>query len=132
MNLSLKELKDRTEAERRKSVIAVRARHLLVETEPLCDSLFDEVKKGAEFHTLAQSISACSATREAGGDVGWVGVKDEFLDDVVPLEVRAAALGHKPGDVIKVCRWRRERVCVCVCAMRPSSTRWHALTPTPV
>lgn len=31
MNLSLKELKERTEAERQKNVIAVRARHLLVE-----------------------------------------------------------------------------------------------------
>jgi hypothetical protein len=115
MQLSLKELKERTEAERRKSVIAVRARHLLVETEPLCDSLFEELKKGAEFHTLAQSISACATTREAGGDVGWVGVQDEFLDDVVPVDVRKAALQHKPGDVIKVnqlvvlsyavCRW---------------------------
>jgi hypothetical protein len=31
MNLSLKELKERTDAERQKNVIAVRARHLLVE-----------------------------------------------------------------------------------------------------
>lgn len=31
MNLSLKQLKERTEAERQKNVIAVRARHLLVE-----------------------------------------------------------------------------------------------------
>ncbi len=102
MHLSLRDLKDRTEAERRKNVIAVRARHILVETEKLCDSLFDELKRGAEFPTVAQSISACATTREAGGDVGWVGMQDAFLEDVVPTEVRAAALEHKPGDVIKV------------------------------
>ncbi len=102
MNLSLKELKERTEAERSKNVIAVRARHLLVETEPLCDSLYEEIKNGAEFHTMAAAISACSVTREAGGDVGWVGMADDFLDDVLPRDVRAAALQHKPGDVVKL------------------------------
>jgi hypothetical protein len=30
------------------------------QTEPLCDSLYEDIKKGAEFHTMAQAISACS------------------------------------------------------------------------
>ena len=42
------------------------------------------------------------ATREAGGDLGWIGMADEFLEDVVPQDVRATALKHKPGDVVKV------------------------------
>jgi hypothetical protein len=52
--------------------------------------------------TLASAISACTFTREAGGDVGWVSPADEFLDTILPLEVRAAALARKPGDVFKV------------------------------
>ncbi|EWM22418.1 adenosine trna methylthiotransferase [Nannochloropsis gaditana] len=102
MNLSLKDFKERIEAQRRKSVIAVRARHLLVEVKPLCDSLFEDVKKGAEFHALAAAISACSVTRDAGGDVGWIGMADEFMEDVLPRHVRELALQHKPGDVFKI------------------------------
>ena len=41
MKLSLKELKERTEAERSNSVIAVRARHLLVEVRGI--RLIDDV-----------------------------------------------------------------------------------------
>lgn len=76
--------------------------HIQKQTEPLCDSLYEDIKKGTEFHTLASSISSCSSTREAGGDLGWIGMADDFLEDVAPQEVRAIALKHKPGDVIKV------------------------------
>lgn len=34
--------------------------------------------------------------------MGWVSPADEFLDTILPLEVRAAALARKPGDVFKV------------------------------
>ena len=76
--------------------------HALFETLELASSCLAQVKAGASFDDLARSVSACDETRAAGGKVGWVGLNDEHIDEILPREVRLAALQQKPGDAIFV------------------------------
>ena len=80
------------------SVTAVRVRHILVQTDELGEMLRQQLREGASFGELAAAASACD-TRDKGGEVGWSGVNDEHLDEILPKEVRAQAIGMKPGDV---------------------------------
>ena len=46
-----------------------RARHILVDTEELCNDLIDKIKKGDNFGDLARDHSKCPSGRN-GGDLG--------------------------------------------------------------
>lgn len=46
-----------------------RARHILVDTEELCNDLIDKIKKGDDFGDLARDHSKCPSGRN-GGDLG--------------------------------------------------------------
>lgn len=60
--------------------------------------LHEQIKEGADWAELA-AASTCEASRTKGGEVGWSGVNDEHLDEILPRELRAHAIGMKPGDV---------------------------------
>ena len=40
-----------------------------------------------DFEDLAEQISNCESSRTEGGNVGWVGASDEFLDEILPPSV---------------------------------------------
>jgi len=86
---------------RSSGVNAVRVRHILVQSEELAVQLRQQLKEGASFEELAKAVSSCAATRGKGGEVGWVGVDDDFLDETLPRELRVACLASKPGDVLQ-------------------------------
>jgi peptidyl-prolyl cis-trans isomerase C len=48
-----------------------RIRHVLVKTEAEAKEILVALKKGAKFETLAREKSQDSASRAAGGDIGW-------------------------------------------------------------
>ncbi|MFC3799656.1 peptidylprolyl isomerase [Cohnella sp. GCM10012308] len=50
----------------------VRLSHILVKTEAQAKELYGELSKGADFAKLAAEFSADVATREAGGDLGYL------------------------------------------------------------
>lgn len=50
----------------------VRLSHILVKTEAKAKDLYGELAKGADFRKLAAEFSADVATREAGGDLGYL------------------------------------------------------------
>ncbi|MDI4647256.1 peptidyl-prolyl cis-trans isomerase [Cohnella hashimotonis] len=50
----------------------VRLSHILVKTEDQAKELYGELAKGADFAKLAAEFSADVATREAGGDLGYL------------------------------------------------------------
>jgi len=71
------------------------------------EALADEVRQGLykdpdSFAGTAEQLSLCSATASSGGDIGWLGRADAFLEDLVPSEVRDAALAGQPGDILKL------------------------------
>ena len=82
------------------SIIATRVSHALFQTEELARSVLAQVKAGADFADLAAAASACEETRPKAGEIGWVGLEDEHLDELLPREGRVVALQQKPGDVV--------------------------------
>ena len=98
VGLNRAEWKREVDKARSGSVTAVRVRHILVQTEELGEMLRQRLREGESFGELAAAASACD-TRDKGGEVGWSGVNDEHLDEILPKEVRAQAIGMKPGDV---------------------------------
>jgi hypothetical protein len=85
---------------REEDILAVRVSHALFSTYELAKTCLEKVKEGADFESLVRSVSACDQTREEGGMIGWVGINDSHLDDLLPREAREASLNQKPGDVI--------------------------------
>ena len=60
------------------------ARHILVETEEVCEDLKTQIEGGGDFAAVAQEFSACPSGK-SGGDLGTFGkgqMVKEF-DDVV-------------------------------------------------
>ena len=98
--------KQAVNAARSAGVSAVRVRHILVDSDELAQQLWQQLRDGAEFDELARAVSACASTREKGGEVGWVGVGDAHLDELLPQSVRDAAIAMKPGDTAIVASGR--------------------------
>jgi hypothetical protein len=93
-----KEWFQQQEQERLRKVNSVRVRHILVSTSDLALQLMDQLRTfKTDFADLAAQISNCESSRNEGGNVGWVSEADSFLDDVLPLAARQAALSKKPG-----------------------------------
>jgi peptidyl-prolyl cis-trans isomerase C len=70
----------------------VHARHILVPTEEEAKKVIAELKKGADFATLAKQYSKDPGAAQ-GGDLGWF-----KKDEMVPA-FSAAAFAMKPGQV---------------------------------
>jgi tRNA-2-methylthio-N6-dimethylallyladenosine synthase len=100
VGLNRKEWKEKVDSTRSSAVSAVRVRHILVESEEMQSNLQELLRSGSSFEELARSASACAATREKGGEIGWAGVNDEHLDEILPKSVREIAIATKPGDVL--------------------------------
>jgi peptidyl-prolyl cis-trans isomerase C len=70
----------------------VHARHILVPTEQEAKDIIAQLKKGADFATLAKEKTTDPAGKTSGGDLGYFGEKD-----MVP-EFAKAAFALKPGQ----------------------------------
>jgi peptidyl-prolyl cis-trans isomerase SurA len=81
----------------------VRARHILILTTPsaqdqnraerLADSLYQLLRNGADFSSLAQEFSGDPTSQKLGGDLGWVAV--EVLE---PVFLKAIS-NLQPGEI---------------------------------
>ena len=100
VGLNRAEWKRKVDSTRSSAVSAVRVRHILVQSEEMQRGLHDMLKGGADFTELARASSDCASTREKGGEIGWSGVSDEHLDEILPKAVRELAIATKPGDVV--------------------------------
>jgi len=70
----------------------VHARHILVSTEQEAKDIIDQLKKGADFATLAKDKTTDPSGKSNGGDLGYF-----TKQDMVP-EFANAAFAMKPGD----------------------------------
>jgi len=86
----------RSEENRASAVCAVKLRQVLVASEEMAQEVHGRLRTDPDALTLLSGVSL------EEGDVGWVGLEDSFLDEVLPLSVRQEALLAQPGDVLKV------------------------------
>ena len=94
----------------RQYLTAVRLSHILLATEDLAMSSLHQLRNGdIRLEELASQLSACTETRDKGGEIGWVSVREEevdqsHLDELLPKEAREQVIRitTKPGDVIMV------------------------------
>lgn len=74
----------------------VRARHILVDSEAMIDSVAEQIEEGkGSFAELASIVSTCES-KARGGDLGW------FRRDMMVPEFEAVAFGSAPGSVTKL------------------------------
>ncbi len=71
----------------------VHARHILVANEDEAKAIIAELKKGADFHKLAQEKTTDPSGKSSGGDLGYF-----TKEDMVP-EFADAAFKLKPGEI---------------------------------
>ncbi|MFN3396237.1 MAG: peptidylprolyl isomerase [Thermodesulfovibrionales bacterium] len=76
----------------------IRASHILVKTEEEAKSIFNDVKKGADFAKLAQSKSIDSGSAKNGGDLGY------FSRGQMVPEFESVAFKLKVGEISKPVR----------------------------
>jgi len=74
----------------------IHARHILVTTEDQAKDVLQQLQGGADFATLAQSLSTDPGSKDKGGDLGWFprGVMDKPFED--------AAFALQPGGLSDV------------------------------
>ncbi|HME81871.1 MAG TPA: peptidylprolyl isomerase [Candidatus Eremiobacteraceae bacterium] len=71
----------------------VQARHILVKSKAQAEMIEAQLKKGADFATLAKQYSIDPGTKDKGGDLGWFGP-----GQMVPA-FQNAAFALKPGQI---------------------------------
>lgn len=69
------------------------ARHILIDSADLANSLLSQLQAGADFTSLAQQYSQDTLTRDGGGDLGWFS-----RGQLVSKEVEDAAFALQPGQ----------------------------------
>ncbi len=72
---------------------AVRARHILVDTEAEANDIVAKIKKGEDFSELAKSLSKDKDSAQKGGDLGF------FSQGRMVPEFEKAAFSLKPDEV---------------------------------
>lgn len=75
---------------------AVHLSHILLADQKQADDFLMAIKAGADFAKLAVQTSLDSATKERGGDAGFVS------RGMLPAEMEQAVFGLKPGEVSSV------------------------------
>ena len=94
----------------RQYLTAVRLSHILLATEELAVSSLHQLRNGdVRLEELASQLSACAETRNKGGEIGWVSVREDeveqsHLDGLLPIEARRQVIRitTKPGDIVMV------------------------------
>jgi len=71
----------------------VHARHILVGSEQEAKDIIEQLKKGADFATLAKDKTTDAPGKADGGDLGYF-----TRQDAMPPEFLAAAFALKPGE----------------------------------
>lgn len=101
----------------RQHLTAIHVHHVLFASEELALASLHQLRNAEiPFATLATQISACAATRDKAGAIGWIsvpsrdsldangGVSNEHLDEIFPEEARdrIVQITTKPGDIVLV------------------------------
>lgn len=93
-NLITTQMRDYVTQDISDTVLQVRARHIVVESQSDAQHVLDRLRAGEDFAALALAYSKDVTTRENGGDLGW------FLDgELLEQELTQVAFALEPGQV---------------------------------
>jgi hypothetical protein len=87
------------------SAASVHYRQILVSEQGTAEGIRDEIKGGADFAALAAENSLDAATKDNGGDVGWLprGVQDAATEELLfVLEVGEIIIDRAPAGVLVI------------------------------
>ena len=70
-------------------------RHILVETQDVAQEVIDKMKNGGDWTVLAAQYSTDTSNKDNGGDLGWIGKNDSFIQE---FKDAAFAL-NEPGEI---------------------------------
>ncbi len=93
-----RKVQEKVTAELASTAEAVRARHILCETEAACQAALTRLQGGEDFATVAKAVSMDKATAERGGDLDWV-VRGLLPSKEVEDAILAVAVGQRSGVV---------------------------------
>lgn len=98
LEVTEKDVKDYFEANKEKlaSPESIRLRHLLVANEQQAKDLRIALKAGADFAKLARELSLDTASKENGGDLGFIS------KGILVPDIENVAFSIKPGEVSEV------------------------------
>lgn len=83
-----------TEQEIGETIPAVRARHILLESEAEAESIRERLEAGEPFEQLAAQYSRDVSTKDSGGDLGYF-----VRDDLTTPELAELAFALQPGQM---------------------------------
>lgn len=84
---------DRITAKLPTRVEQVRVAHILFDKQEDADKALQQLQAGADFAAVAKQVSKDEATRDNGGELGWI------PRDVMPPEFEQAAFALQPGQI---------------------------------
>ncbi len=81
-------------------MVQVKVAHILIKNEKTANDVFAQTKTNNNFGDLAKKYSEDLKSRDAGGELGWLG-KGQLVVDGNPLtEFDTAAFAAKSGDIV--------------------------------
>jgi parvulin-like peptidyl-prolyl isomerase len=70
-------------------------RHILVDTEDIAKEVIEKLNNGADWAALAAEYSTDTSNKDNGGDLGWIGKNDSYIQE---FKDAAFAL-NEPGQI---------------------------------
>lgn len=70
-------------------------RHILVDTQDKAQEVIDKMKSGGDWTALAAEYSTDTSNKDNGGDLGWIGKNDSYIQE---FKDAAFAL-NEPGEI---------------------------------
>ena len=70
-------------------------RHILVDTEDIAKEVIEKLNNGGDWATLAAEYSTDTSNKDNGGDLGWIGKNDSYIQE---FKDAAFAL-NEPGQI---------------------------------
>lgn len=78
----------------------VQVSHILIKDEARANDVANQAKNKGDFAALAKQYSEDTKSKDAGGELGWLGKGQLVVNDTVIPEFDAAAFSAKKGDII--------------------------------
>lgn len=78
----------------------VQVAHILIKDEARANDIANQAKNGGDFAALAKQYSEDTKSRDAGGELGWLGKGQLVVNNTAIPEFDTAAFSAKKGEIV--------------------------------